>query len=105
MDAALIAKIRAVRAASKGRYRAPRLQVDLADAGIRVSRKRVARLMRNAGLAGVSRRESTVTIIRDGTRQAPDLVDRNFTANKPNMLMGDRYPIDVCRCRGLYNKV
>jgi putative transposase len=42
--------------------------------------------MRNAGLAGVSRRKGTVTTVRDGARQAPDLVDRNFTANRPNML-------------------
>ena len=42
--------------------------------------------MRRAGLAGVSRRRRTVTTVRDGARQAPDLVDRNFTADKPNML-------------------
>ena len=70
----------------KGTYGAPRIQIDLADAGIRVSRKRIARLMRNAGLAGVSRRKGTVTTVRDGARQAPDLVDRNFTADRPNML-------------------
>jgi putative transposase len=34
----------------------------------------------------LSRRKSTVTTVRDGVRQAPDLVDRNFTADKPNML-------------------
>ena len=85
-DAALTAEISAAHAASKGTYGAPRLQIDLAEAGIRVSRKRVARLMRNAGLAGVSRRKSTVTTVRDGARQAPDLVDRNFTADQPNML-------------------
>jgi putative transposase len=86
MDAALIGEIRAAHAASRGTYGAPRLHVDLADAGIHVSRKRVARLMRIAGLAGVSRRKSTVTTVRDGARQAPDLVDRNFTADEPNML-------------------
>jgi len=86
MDAALIVTIRAAHAASKGTYGAPRLQVDLADAGIRVSRKRVARLMLSAGLAGVSRRRHTVTTVRDGARQAPDLVDRDFTAERPNML-------------------
>jgi len=86
MDDALIAEIRAAHVASKGTYGAPRLQIDLADIGIRVSRKRVARLMRHAGLAGVSRRKSTVTTVRDGARQAPDLVDRNFTADRPNML-------------------
>jgi putative transposase len=83
MDAALIAEIRVAHAASRGTYGAPRLHVDLADAGIHVSRKRVARLMR---IAGVSRRKSTVTTVRDGARQAPDLVDRNFTADEPNML-------------------
>jgi putative transposase len=86
MDDALIEEIRAAHAASKGTYGAPRLQIDLADIGIRISRKRVARLMRHAGLAGVSRRKSTVTTVRDGARQAPDLVDRNFTADRPNML-------------------
>src|SRR6202171_871417 len=85
-DASLTAKICAAHAASKGTYGAPRLRIDLAEAGIRVSRKRVARLMRRAGLAGVSRRKSTVTTVRDGARQAPDLVDRNFTADRPHML-------------------
>ena len=59
---------------------------DLAEAGIRVSRKRVARLMRDAGFVGVSRRKCIVTTVRDGGRQAPDLVDRNFIAEKPNRL-------------------
>jgi putative transposase len=86
MDDALIAEIRAAHAASKGTYGAPRLQIDLADIGIRVGRKRVARLMRHAGLAGVNRRKSTITTVRDGARQAPDLVDRNFTADRSNML-------------------
>jgi putative transposase len=85
-DAALTEQIRAAHAASKGTYGAPRLQVDLADAGIRVGRKRVARLMRNAGLAGVTRRRSTVTTVRDGARRAPDLVNREFTADRPDML-------------------
>jgi putative transposase len=85
-DAALTAEIGAAHAASKGTYGAPRLRIDLAEAGIRVSRKRVARLMRDAGLAGVSRRKRTVTTVRDGARQAPDLIDRNFTADQPNML-------------------
>ena len=85
-DAALTAKIRAAHATSNGTYGAPRLQIDLAEAGMRISRKRVARLMRNAGLVGVSRRKSIVTTIRDGGRQAPDLVDRDFTADRPNLL-------------------
>src|SRR5512132_219287 len=40
----------------------------------------------SAGLAGVSRRRHTVTTVREGARQVPDLVDRDFTAERPNML-------------------
>src|SRR4249920_1954051 len=86
MDTALTAEIRAAHAASKGTYGAPRLQIDLAEAGIRIGRKRVARLMRSAGLCGVNRRRHKVTTVRDGARQAPDLVDRDFTAERPNTL-------------------
>ena len=85
-DAALTEQIRAAHAAARGTYGAPRLHVDLADAGIRIGRKRVARLMRNAGLTGVTRRRSRVTTIRDGGRQAPDLVNRDFMADRPDML-------------------
>jgi putative transposase len=56
-DAALVAEIRAAHEASRGTYGAPRIHVDLAAKGIRVGRKRVARLMSAAGLAGVWRRE------------------------------------------------
>jgi putative transposase len=79
-------RIGAFHAASHGTYGAPRLRADLRDAGMRVSRKRVARLMRMAGLVGVSRRRFVVTTTRDGARQAPDLVDRTFVADAPNTL-------------------
>jgi putative transposase len=85
-DADLTAKIGAAHAASKGTYGAPRIQAELAAQGIGVGLKRIARLMRAAGLAGVSRRKGTRTTIRDGGCQAPDLVDRNFIAEKPNRL-------------------
>jgi putative transposase len=52
-----------------------------------VSGKRVARLMRERGIYGVSRRKSTVTTIRNrDARPAPDLVDRNFRADRPDQL-------------------
>ena len=86
MNELLIEDIRAAHTSSKGTYGVPRIQADLAEQGIRIGRKRVARLMRNAGLAGVSRRKFVTTTVRDGGRQAPDLVDRNFTADKPNLL-------------------
>jgi len=52
-----------------------------------VARKRVARLMRQAGLRGVSRRADVRTTIRsDRQPPAPDLVDRDFRAHGPNQL-------------------
>src|SRR5207302_9311784 len=49
---------------------------------------RIARVMRAAGLAGASRRCSGVTTTRRNkdARPAPDLVDRNFVASRPNQL-------------------
>jgi len=53
----------------------------------RVSRKRVARLMREAERQGVSRRTKVITTQRDGDgRPAPDLVDRKFEATGPDQL-------------------
>ena len=42
--------------------------------------------MSQAGLAGVSRRRFVTTTVKDGGRQAPDLVGRNFTAEAPDRL-------------------
>jgi len=85
-DTALVVEIRAAHAASRCIYGAPRIHVDLAAKGIRVGRKRIARLMSAAGLAGVSRRKFVTTTVKGSDRQAPDLVDRNFTAERPNLL-------------------
>jgi transposase InsO family protein len=71
-DAALVAGIRAAHDTSRGIYGAPRIHVDLAAKGIRVGRKRVARLMSAAGLAGVSRRKFVHTTVKGSNRQAPD---------------------------------
>ena len=51
-DAALIADIREAHAASRGTYGAPRVHAELAAQGIRAGRKRIARLIRRAGLRG-----------------------------------------------------
>src|SRR5438128_3812575 len=85
-DAVLVERIRAIHAASKGTYGAPRIHAELEEEGRHIGKKRVARLMREAGLAGVSRRRFVKTTVRDGARQAPDLVDRDFTAERPNLL-------------------
>jgi putative transposase len=85
-DAVLLAQIRMAHVASHGTYGAPRIQIDLAEKGFRVGRKRVARLMAAAGIIGVSRRKFVTTTIKGAGRPAPDLVDRNFTAEKPDQL-------------------
>jgi hypothetical protein len=85
-DAALSAEIRVAYEASRGTYGAPRIHAELVANGTRIGRKRVARLMTQAGLAGVSRRKFVVTTVRGDGRQAPDLVERDFTAEAPNLL-------------------
>jgi len=69
-------------------YGMPRVRAELRDTGHGVSRKRVARLMRMAGIRGVSRRRGfTVTTERDRwQRPAPDLVNRQFRADACDQL-------------------
>ena len=69
-DAALVAEIRAAHEASHGTYGAPRIHADLIAKGIHLGRKRVARLMSAAGIAGVSRRKFVTTTVKGGGRQA-----------------------------------
>ena len=52
-----------------------------------VGHNRVGRLMRKAGLVGVTRRRECWTTVRDrGVQPAPDLVRRDFVADAPNQL-------------------
>jgi putative transposase len=87
-DEALLRRIRTVHAVSRGTYGAPRVHAELRAEGRSLGRKRVARLMRGAGLAGVSRRKGTRTTTRRDAeaRPAPDLVERDFTATAPDRL-------------------
>jgi putative transposase len=87
-DAALLKRIRTIHASSRETYGAPRVHAALRAGGEKHGRKRVARLMRAAGLVGASRRGGmVVTTRRDReARPAPDLVDRNFAATRPNQL-------------------
>jgi putative transposase len=86
-DGELLKRIRTIHAGSRGTYGAPRVHAELRAEGLPVSKKRVARLMREAGLTGVSRRKGMRTTQRDETaRPAPDLVARDFTAAAPNRL-------------------
>jgi putative transposase len=66
-------------------YGAPRIWLDLRDEGARVGRKRVERLMRQAGISGLVEKKYKKTTVRvPGVRVADDLLDRDFTATGPD---------------------
>ncbi|MFG2683985.1 IS3 family transposase [Streptomyces sp. NPDC048392] len=86
-DAELTGRIRQVHEDSDGTYGSPRVHAALKRNGVHVGRKRVERLMREAGLAGISPRRPKGFTRRDpGADLAPDLVRRDFTASAPNRL-------------------
>ena len=71
-DAALRERIEAIHESSRGVYGAPRVHAELAlGHGVQVGRKRVARLMREANLAGASRCRRRRTAPRIATAQVP----------------------------------
>jgi putative transposase len=87
-DERLLERIKAIHAANRGVYGSPRVHAELVLAeGERVGRKRVERLMRDAGLSGlIPRRRGRTTIRVPGVRVCEDLVDRDFLAAQPNRL-------------------
>ena len=87
VDAGLKERIKAFHTRSDGTYGTPRIWEDLVGLGICVGKKRVARLMREIGICGVSRRKRTTTTRKDKqTRKAPDLLKRDFVVSDPNKL-------------------
>ena len=86
-DRVLVDRIVDIHDRSRGTYGAPRVWAELAADGLSMSRKRVARLMRQARIQGVHRRRR-VTTTRQNPEQlaAPDLVRRQFTAPGPDQL-------------------
>lgn len=84
-DERLRKRIRGFFTASRGTYGSPRIFGDLADCGERVSRKRVARLMREEELrARMPKRFVSTTNSQHSEPVAPNLLERDFTASKPN---------------------
>ena len=91
-DTALTAQIRVVHTRSRLTYGSPRTQAALAAAGRQVSRKRVARLMRQAGLRGRTRRRvhPRTTVVDPAAMPAPNRVRRQFaTATTNRLWVGD----------------
>jgi len=86
-DEELTEMIEQIHSDSRGTYGSPRIHAELKAAGEAVGQKRVARLMREAGIEGVTRRSTPTTTIRtQSDRKAPDLVDRDFEPDAPNEL-------------------
>jgi len=87
-DLMLTGKIEAIHRRSKGVYGSPNIHAELADDhGVRVGRKRVARLMRAAGMRGATLRRYVVTTQPDlKTPRAVDLVERQFYSEGPDRL-------------------
>ena len=105
-DAALAARVRAVQAQDRA-YGAPRVTAELNDGAPveeRVNHKRVARVMRQHGLAGIRlRRRVRTTIPEPAEATVPDLLKRDFTAPTPNSkYVGDITYLPLACGRNLY---
>jgi putative transposase len=85
-DEQLTDEIRDIFDASRCTYGAPRVHAQLRKRGKRVGRKRVARLMREAGLVGRTPRRFRRTTIPDPSTQVHDLVQRQFDPSEPDQL-------------------
>jgi putative transposase len=87
-DAWLTEKVKLIHRDSRGVYGSPRIQAELRlEHGIRIGRKRVARLMKAAAISGIRPRKRWQTTIRvPGVEPATDLVDRQFRPAAPNVL-------------------
>ncbi|MFF4582589.1 IS3 family transposase [Streptomyces sp. NPDC001373] len=91
-DEALAHEITVIHFASRRNYGVPRVTAELRRQGRPVNHKRVARVMREHGIAGNSRRTGRRSLTKADTRAAPspDLIGRDFTAARPGMkIVGD----------------
>ena len=86
-DSSLTEKIREIHSRSRETYGYPRVHAELRSLGVRCGRRRVARLMRAAGLRGCMRGKKRRTTRRDPrAAPAPDLLRRDFMAGEPNKI-------------------
>ncbi len=112
-DEDLLVETRRVHAANFGIYGAKKLHAQLRWEGVQVARYTVERLMRAAGLRGISRATGPRTeVLRHGPDASPELVDRDFTTTAPNQFrvaditycrtfacwVHAAFIIDVCSC-------
>ena len=105
-DAALAAKIQVMHAADNT-LGAPRVTAELNDGvadGERVNHKRVARVMRDNDIRGYcKRRKVTTTVPEPADQKVPDLLERDFTAEAPNLrYVGDITYLPIADGSNLY---
>ena len=87
-NAVMTERIRQIHQDSYESYGMPRVRAERIEQGVCISRQRVARLMRQAGIHGISKRRGFTVTTRRDKRQTPahDLVNRRFHATGPNPL-------------------
>jgi len=91
-DEALQERVRTVHEESDERYGSPRMHEQLQRDGLRVGKRRIERAMRGLGLVGRKRRRFRVTTVSDPSHaKAENLLDRDFTATRPN----ERWVTDI----------
>lgn len=84
-DARLLDEIRCVHSVSRSSYGQPRIRAELKARGIAASGKRIARVMRSAGIKGKKRRHSKASSYSPGTiPAAPNVLNRQFVVSQPN---------------------
>lgn len=84
-DAELAEHIKSIFQANRGVYGSPRVHAELRDEGMKCARKRVARLMHEQGLYAKRPRHRTITTHSDPeAKVAPNLLQRDFSAQRPN---------------------
>lgn len=81
----ILRKIKKIHEESRHTYGSPRIHAELVDDGEHCSRKRVARLMKQAGIqAKMKKRFKKTTVTNPKAKPAPNLLCQNFTASRPN---------------------
>lgn len=91
-DAKLLARVRAVHDASRKAYGSPRVHEQLRREGVRVSKRRVERAMQSMGICVRPKRRFQITTTADPShRVEPNLLARDFVAERPN----ERWVTDI----------
>lgn len=85
-DAKLLEQVREIHDASWNHsYGSPRITKELHNRGVRVSKRRVERVMRGAGIVGVSKKRHTTTTRANPSHPVEDnVLNRDFTATRPD---------------------